>query len=452
MLVPFAMVCRSWILGVLLASALPAVAEAPAKVSLSFKETPWPEVLQWLAGTLELKLQMNDAPLGSFTYTHSEPCTPAQAFEIVHTTLLDRGYTLIRQQGQLLVVLLAEDLHWTLAPFVPVSEIAELPASEMVTTTIPLNTLTGKEAATELGPTLSPRGKIAGTSVGSRLAVCDQAGVIRQLIDLLLLMDPPANGPSVRLKVFKLKYAEASPTATLLGELAKPLQGGDAGPGSGDAMGSVMDFQQMGRGLFNRETMSSFVPGMSFKGVVADKPKKPAETRITVDRSRNIVLVTAEPGMLAMVAKIVEAVDVPAASEEEAFSLLIHRYEVSEGNANDLAQQLTSLFAGEQGFLASGSGSVMVARGTAEQHERIANILARLKRAETKLTAFPVGNRDAELLTLQLEKLFAIESEDVRPTFIADPVGQNILVRGTTRQIEEVRRFLEKGELKFRPQ
>jgi type II secretory pathway component GspD/PulD (secretin) len=197
--------------------------------------------------------------------------------------------------------------------------------------------------------------------------------------------------------------------------------------------------------------MSSFVPGMSFQGVVADKPKKAAETRITVDRNRNILFVTAELDTLAMVAKVVEAVDVPSANEESAFALEIRRYEVLDGTGGDLANQISTLFGSEKGFLIAGNNATLVARGTAEQHDRIEKILARLKRAETKLTAFPIGDRDAELLVLQLDKLFGMDGEGARPTFIADPVGHNILVRGTSRQIEEIRQFLEKGELRFKP-
>lgn len=449
-------------------------APAPARIHLEFDNKPWPEILQWLADQLGLTLVMQDPPVGKFTYKDPIAKSTDEAFEILHRALLDRGFTLARKPGQLLVLLLADNLQWSFAPYVERDDLARRPPTEFVTTTLALNALPGREAARELGPTLSPRGKIAGTALGNRVAVCDQAGVLVQLVDLLRVVDPPNEGRAIRLKVFRLEHANGESTVRLVKELIGPppsSRGGGGGGGGGgppggmpDGMaamlGGMPDFEQMGQQLFNRQTLSSLVPGMSFKGVVSDAPKKATETRIALDRASNSLLVTGSPEALALVAKVIAGLDVPAVeSDLGAAEVAIRRYQIPGDGAGDLAARLRDLFGREAGFAAAGTSDSLIVKGTAAQHQRIERILERLDRAQVRLAAFPVAGRDLDALVAQLERLFGAEGDgengggigffwpqdkkpQTKPRFVADAATGHLLVRGTERQIEEVRRFL----------
>ncbi|MFO0944688.1 MAG: secretin N-terminal domain-containing protein [Planctomycetota bacterium] len=410
---------------------------ADETVTFHFSSTPWPDVLTWLAKELDLTLQMNDAPGGKFTYSDPNRYSKDEAFEIVHRSLLDRGFTLVRKNNLLLVVLLADNLHWDLAPFVPVDQLKNQPATRIVTTTLKLHSLPGGEAATELGPTLSPRGKLVGIGAGGRLAVCDQAGAILQLIDLLAVVDPPSDARATRLKVFLLKHADTKTAETMIRDMLGPES---KASDSGDPLS---EFQNMGRTLFNSKTLGSFVPGMSLDAIAATPPKVVVPTRIARDEHRNAILVTASPDNLALISKVVAALDVPErfrfGSDAETS---IRRYPIPQKNAPDVASQLRALFAKEVGFYVGGNADSLIVRGTAEQHERVEKILARLARSETQLAVFSMPERDIESLALQLDRLFEISGQKNKPTFVADVFGKNLLVRGTSQQIEEVRRFL----------
>lgn len=414
------------------------VPSADETVTLHFEGTPWTDVLAWLAKELDLSLQMNDAPGGKLTYTDPERYSKAEAFEFIHRSLLDRGFTLVRKDGLLLVVLLADNLHWDLAPFVPADRLKEESATRIVTTTLKLHSLPGAEAATELGPTLSPRGKIVGIGAGNRLAVCDQVGAILQLIDLLALVDPPSEARATRLKFFPLQYADAKTAEKMIRDMLGPTT--TSSNAGGDPLA---EFQTMGRALFNSKTLGSFVPGMSLDAIAATPPKVVVPTRIAIDVHRNALLVTGSPEKLALAGKVIAALDVPEqngrVTEGE---ISIRRYAVPRQNASELAGQLRSLFEREIGFYVGGNADSLIVRGTADQHARVEKILARVDREEVKLAVFSMPDRDIEALAIQLDRLFELSGKQNKPTFVADLLGKNLLVRGTSQQLDEVRRFL----------
>lgn len=423
---------------------LPAVAlgdeaNGEHRIRIEFKDERWANVLKWIAKANEMNLAMDDPPPGRFTYSDPQLYTPEEALDVIHSVLLDRGITLIVRNGLLITARLGDDMPWELVPFVPADKLHRVAPHEMVTTTLPLHSVTGEQLAPEIEKVLSARGRVQGNKVASRLVLSDRAGVCTQVRDLLVLIDPPLDPNAVRLRIFKLKYAavrEVEPVVReILGPLAVAKQGGAGGGG-----GLPIDPEAIQNLIFSRSLLESFTPGFSMEGIGREKPKEKLQTRLTVDPVRNALLIVAEPNVLGKVERLVVAMDRPA-SLDSAAPIVIRSYQVKTGQGEAFAARLRTLMAQSGDCMITGVDRLIVVRGTKAHHEDVKRLLASMSASHESLAAFKLSRRRAEELALQIERLFQIDGQKA-PRILADATENAILVRGSPEQIEQVRRML----------
>ena len=382
-------------------------------------------------------------PPGRFTCHDPKGYTPAEAIDLVHGVLLQYGVTLIQRSGLLLVVRLADEFHFELVPRVGLQELPQLPQTKIVWTTLPLHSLTAERAARELEPTLSARGKIVGLDLGNQIVVCDQAGAIRRLQNLLAQIDPPV-AQSASLRVFVLQHIGAEEAARIVRELV-------GGTGEGKSASVPVDFQQMGKQLGNSSMLEAFIPGFSMGDIVPPPPRVLVTTRIAVDDRRNSLLITGEPSVLAAAEQVIRTIDVPDAEEGSSPVSLTRSYRVEPEHAEELARRINELFHDSGLKVVAAPGGFLIVSGTAQDHAQIEEILGEAQGAKLQLVVFPTGTHHPEHLARLFDSLFKLESssEESRPTFVADTVCDSLLVRGTAEQIEQVRRLM--ADLSDRP-
>ena len=166
-------------------------AEKSAKVRFQFENAPWEEVFQWVGKINNINIQLETPPPGKFNYTDPKEYTPEEAFDILHSALLDRGITLIRRGGLVVTAQLGDDMPWEIIPFIPADKLDRVAPHEIVMTTLPLHAVPGDKIALELELELTPRGKIIGNKVANRIVLYDQAAVCLHLRDLLARSIPP---------------------------------------------------------------------------------------------------------------------------------------------------------------------------------------------------------------------------------------------------------------------
>ena len=411
--------------------------EAPAdRIVLDYREARWNEVLDDVAKRLRLVVHAEIVPPGRFTYHDSRSRSPREALELIHGVLAERGFALVEKGGLLLVVLLADAVHWELAPYLSAEELDAAAPTRIVSTTLTLHSLSADRAVGELEPTLSPRGRIVGTGSANRLVLCDRASVVRQVRALLETIDQPTGSVASRTRIFELRHANAAEVAAIARELLGSAAAPSAVPG-----GLPIDFRKVGRQLGNAKMLESFVPGFSFSGIAPDEPRPRSVPRIAIDERRNLLLVTGEPDALALTANLVRATDVPTRPRTDTAAGL-RSYRVADGMAERLADRIGRLFADDPNFKISGSADALLVRATARQHARVAKVLKRATTATLQAAVFPLTKRIADDLAPQFRRLFEIEPEGARPLFVADPIGNHLLVRGTTDQVEQVKRLL----------
>jgi len=85
-------------------------------VSMGFRNQPWADVLEWLAGVLGAKLQVDDTmPEGTFDYTSPKAMSLEEAREIIRAALRPKGYVINEHDDgktHLLLVSLSYEEWW----------------------------------------------------------------------------------------------------------------------------------------------------------------------------------------------------------------------------------------------------------------------------------------------------------------------------------------------------
>ena len=85
----------------------PAAPVGDGLLRFAFQDTPWRDVIKWLADQSQLALHIDDLPTGSFTYSDPKAFTHQEAIDRINLFLLAEGYTLVRSDKLLSLINLA---------------------------------------------------------------------------------------------------------------------------------------------------------------------------------------------------------------------------------------------------------------------------------------------------------------------------------------------------------
>ena len=116
---------------------------AKAELRFNFSGTNWPDVLEWFAEQADLSLQMDQVPIGSFTFADpTRSYTVSEALDVINLALMKRGYSLVRRGRMLQVIDLevenADKLISEIAELVTPDQLEERGNSDIVSCVFPL--------------------------------------------------------------------------------------------------------------------------------------------------------------------------------------------------------------------------------------------------------------------------------------------------------------------------
>lgn len=410
----------------------------PVLRPVKFQKASWDKVIAWLAEPEKLNVHQTATIAGTFTYVSEKPMAAEDAWSLVQRVLLERGVTLLRKEKYLIVALLADGEYFELVPDVPADLLEHVPPERLVRTVLTVHALAPAEAASELGQTLSARGKLT-AAPGGKLIALDRAGVILELKRILAAIDPVDQVGSAQVRVFKLRHASAGEANAVVSDLIATAPKVNPGAPGAPAM---LNPEEIANKLWSRKMLKSFTPGISFGGESKEVAKAAIETRITVDHARNALLVSGAPAVLAQAAGIVAAIDVPTAHRGSERAMVIRTYPMESAKSAEIAGALSGLFPAESGFLVAGTNEAIVVRGDAGQQRQVEKIVRDMSRTAMKVAVFPLAGGSAELVVEQLKRLFAASGEEAIPSFVPDMAFGQIAVRGTEAHLDETRRFL----------
>jgi type II secretory pathway component GspD/PulD (secretin) len=413
-------------------------------VLLAFREQEWLPALKWLASELELNLDWQSLPEGTFNLHSTQKYTLAEAEDLVNLQLLGRGFSLLKR-GEVLRVVPLKDIDVTLVPHMDPLLLETSQPHQFVRVSFPLEWMIADEAAKEFMPLMSPFGKLFPMASSNRLEAMDAVVNLRE-VQRLLTRAEKDEGRRERIAEFRLKHRKAEEVAIKV----RQLVGMSSESTTSSAAPTQLDIEQA---RFKVEAVKQM--GSGAKELLSEKKQS---IFITINEKENSILVNAPPNKIEIVRQAIEAIDKPLPETDSTWDTIrrVKVHEVEGFDPDTIAKLLVSLQ--ERGNLAKESRI---------QHEAAYNRLIVFASPEDHLTiaqvidSFRAQKRSAAVLELgSLDPLYAVKSVQLilkspdRPSSApgvasdgkfqieADPEHRRLLLWATPDEVVEVREFL----------
>lgn len=394
-----------------------AVAEAesealPSELRFNFDAAPWKDVLKWFADTAHLSLDAEEIPLGTFTYRDDRVYTVEEAIDLLNSSLLTRGFTLIRRDRMLKVLNYEGEIPPELVTLVNVEDLDKRGKYEYVKCLFPLARMTAKDAADMVDPFLAPYGQVVPFPNARQILVVETGGKLRAIRDMIARVEKP-EGDAGSVAEVKLENISAEEFLTI----ARSLLGLAEGENSGE--------------------------GLS----------------IAIAPDAKTMYVTGEPGKLALIHDLVPLLDKKAETTEEGKEpekLELRTYFIKAADPEVVLRVLQTLLADMPGVrmemdVTSGK---LVALAYPAEHKTIEETIQKLEGQAKDFKVIQLKQLDPELAVAAVNKFFGLVASDDKeeaanpdaPVVDGDPITMQMWVRGTAAQIEQIEDLVTKLE------
>jgi len=167
------------------------------RLYLKFQDTPWSEVLPWIAKESGLSFSLDYTPTGNFTLVSEKAYTAKEALDVIQGKLLASGYVLVASRGSLYIVDLEEEFDRKfvsdLLTDTPVSEIESLGRFEIAKVTFDIRAADTAAAVKELTLLTGSYGYVVPVPRAKRIIVTDTGARIREIQSALERMEDLAS-------------------------------------------------------------------------------------------------------------------------------------------------------------------------------------------------------------------------------------------------------------------
>lgn len=385
------------------------------KIRFNFTGQPWSGVLQWLADVSHMSLDWQELPPGYLNLITQESYTLDEARDMINRHLLARGYTLLRRD-ELLSVVKIEGLNPGLLPRVEPDELDERDSHEIVKVSFPLDWLMADEAVEELGPMLSPQGKLTALVATNRLEAVDVVVNLREIHRLL--NDEQTGGSQDRLvREFVLQYTKAVEVKTqlevLLGVQQKSSPFGNQPGMSPDAMRQMQEAMQRAQQQQQQQQQQNN-PGGKPPGA-SRKERKEQAVNLVINERKNSILANAPPDKMAIIEQAVKAIDVQS---QRAESLLanIGRMQIYRLSAIDpeplveTLQELGSLDMNTQ-LEIDEKNNAIIAYATLADHVTIRALIEKLDGSGRKFEVIQLRRLEADYVAGTVQSMLGLDKD-----------------------------------------
>ncbi len=181
-------------------------------------------VLRFYAQMSGLNVTVDPGLNGQVTIINPKPVSLDDAFKILQSVLVVRGFTAIRDGSVLSVVPLDRGVRST--PLVSngldeQGNPSTNPQNQVMTQVIPLENVDAEALAKELDPLKSTGASLIGSPGTNALIITDTASNVQRFIKMVDALDKTSN--NTELKVYPLKRAEASAITDIINNLYKQI-------------------------------------------------------------------------------------------------------------------------------------------------------------------------------------------------------------------------------------
>lgn len=405
------------------------------KVRFNFQGQPWLDVLEWLAKISHLSLDWQELPGDQLNLSTQRAYTVEETRDLLNRHLLDRGYTLLRNRENLIVVNIKK-LDPSLVPRVRPQDLAQRQPHEFVKVSFSLDWLLADQAVEELKPMISPNGKLIALKNTNRIEAMDSAANLLEIYEVLK-EEQSEDGQERLVKEFPLQHIRANDLDRMLRDLLG-LQQPSAGGGAGGNMGAdqVMMIQQQLQAIQQAQQQGQQQPG----GAAGSERK----IHIIVNPRRNSILVEAPANKMAIITQAVEKLDV-ASGDGSALLKTLNNTRIYRLSAIDpepfvkILQEFGDLEPTTQIKLDRENNSVIVS-GSMADHFVISELVKKLDSSERRFEVIRLRRLEADYVAGTIEFMMGTggdKKNENNPFFGYMPFGLDMGMGGNKRDAKK---------------
>lgn len=438
---------------------LEAKPDAAGRVTFSFHGQAWGDVLQWLANVSELSLDWRELPSDYLNLTTQRAYTLPEARDLINRHLQARGYTLLLS-GEVLSVFKLDQLDPSLIPRATEEELYDRLPHDVVKVSLQVpEGYDAKQTLEDVKQALSPHAKAMPLAATKRLLLIDTVANLRMVSALLNEERLAAEGRAAP-REFILKHVQASEVI----DIVYVVLGLD--PNSRPSQ-MELQMQQQKMQLMNQLAQRG-------KDVMKLLQKDGPPVYLAYNRQRNSVLANAPPEQMRIIARTIEALDVPTSEGgggvETASERRLEQYRLKTIAPNAVISALEEIggLSPRAELRGDTDSKTLFARASSRDHEKITALIDQLDGAETVVEVFWLRRLPAEAVAGSIQSLIinkpkkkkknndypfyfyrrSNDDDDDEPETLlrvdADIENNRLIVRGTPQQLEEVRDLLVK--------
>jgi general secretion pathway protein D len=291
---------------------------------MNFSDAPLQTVLEYLSEQAGL-IVVNDTQIeGRITVVNRQPITLDEAIDLINTLLMEEGYTAVRRDRLLRIVLL-QDAKLDAIPVRYGNDPDKIGRSDtIITQVVPIRYAEAVDLAEDLSPLIdSDFAEVAANKSSNSLIITDVEANIHRIVEIVTAIDKSISSVT-EVRVFALQYADAEDTAQLLEETFAESESAQS---------------SLGRAISQR--FGRFGPPGSGGGGGQnnDTGVQGREVTASADDRTNSVVVSASPELMAVVADVISQLDADTTARE---SVMV--YHVKHILATDLETAFNELF------------------------------------------------------------------------------------------------------------
>ena len=378
------------------------------ELRFNFSGASWRDVLQWFAEEADLSLQVNQLPIGTFTFADpTRAYTVSEALDVINLALMNRGYALVRRGRMIQIIDLevenANKLISELAELVKPDQLESRGNSDIVSCVFPLGSLTPEAAKEELAQLVGPWGRVVVLDSARQVKVTDTG---ENLVAIRTVLTSAATADTNVVEI----VLENRGADELL-EIARPLLGLDAGVNANDDI-------RISVGLYGDRIYAAGLPGKT--------------------------------GLLeAIISKADQPLMTPESGDVEVSLPEFRTHEVGGADVATVFDVLQTLLAGtpDARIAVEPKAKSIVAWARPETHQVISKSIAEMQGSGQEFKVIDLKRLDPAQALLTINKFYGVTEEGGEgPVVDGDPATGKLWIRGTSEQIKQVEALLQQLE------
>lgn len=356
--------------------ATPSSSNGEEKFKLNFNNAPIDQVLKFISDLTKKVVLKDDAVNGQFMIVNPEEVTKEEALEIIDQAFMLKGFTFIETDTVLIVLPASTAKQKGVDVQTGITD--SIYGSRVKHQIIPIENALPSELKASLQPLLSESANIIADDRTRSLVITDTAANVARMQAIINQLDQKGIMDGVSIKVFRLKYLNAT-------DISRDLD---------DLLESVV--------------------GASLSGDNARDRRSQALVGVLADRTTNSLIVSAPGEALDEVEDFIQKLDIPSST-----NILRETFQLNNGDAAEIAQSLSELARSIQTniyrpvIVSDSRSNTVIVSAYEEDVEAFGELIQTLDRSKSqdKVTeVFPLENADAIILKEMLEQL--VQTQD----------------------------------------